>query len=247
MNASSITTVMDDWMPIPSDPRCLIHNTINSMSNLFYEFILVVNIDNCKVEFISMASGLARRMSKYDIQDKSFQYIFETISGLNPKQVDPVFEKIISFYQKADESERPYLSFMADFPFILNEYKSIATYKFAPLSQLGNGKPLHFVVSVSYATGQLENQIMAINTSTGIRKICSLKDSCWIDYQLPQLTPIELSVLALSAQGLSVNEIAPIVSKAIDSVKSIRKRIFTKFNVDNITRAIIFAINNKII
>ncbi len=74
-----------------------------------------------------------------------------------------------------------------------------------------------------------------------------MQENLWNNLEYTPLTPVEMSVLALSAEGKSVPQIAHIIHKAQDTVKSIRKRIFTKLQVSNITEAIISGLNHKII
>jgi DNA-binding CsgD family transcriptional regulator len=57
----------------------------------------------------------------------------------------------------------------------------------------------------------------------------------------------EKEVLLLSAQGKTVEDIAKIVSRSNDSIKSRRRAIFKKLEVKSISEALAFARNYKLI
>lgn len=234
-------------LPIAEDPMSLIHNTINAVSNLFYETVLVMDIHTLNLWYLSIASGLSRRLSSFNLQDKSFSYLVETISGVTPVELQPYLQAIVEHYKRTDAKTRSGLVYMTDMPMLLNEGISWATYRFSPLSEDEHGTPKSFVVAISFATGNLEKKVMVMNQRDGRRDLYDLATSQWDDWKIPELTPIEINVLALSAQGLSVNDISRALRKAVDTIKSARKRIFRKFQVENITQAILYALNNKVI
>ena len=69
----------------------------------------------------------------------------------------------------------------------------------------------------------------------------------WMEMSRPELKDMEREVLKLSAMGYTMNEIADIVSRSFDTVKSYRKSLLEKLDVANISEAISFAINYRLI
>lgn len=69
----------------------------------------------------------------------------------------------------------------------------------------------------------------------------------WITTEGVKLSIGEKEVLLLSAQGKTVDEIAKIVSRSKDSIKSRRRAIFEKLDVKSISEALAFARNYKLI
>ena len=57
----------------------------------------------------------------------------------------------------------------------------------------------------------------------------------------------EKEVLRLSMQGYTMKDISEHVSKSLDTVKTYKRRIFEKLEVENITEAISYAINNNLL
>lgn len=245
--SKNITIDMEKMPQMAEYPMSLIYNTINSVSNLFYETVLVIDMCTLNLWFLSLASGLSKRLSSFNLQDRSFPYLVETISGITSVELKVYLEAIVEHYKRTETTSKSGLVYMTDMPMLLNEGKSWATYRFSPLSEDIKGNPVHFIVAVSFATGYLEKKLMAMNQHDGKREIYNPMTSQWNEWKIPKLTAIEINVLALSAQGFSVNEIAQALHKAVDTIKSARKRIFRKFQVENITQAVLYALNNKVI
>ena len=63
----------------------------------------------------------------------------------------------------------------------------------------------------------------------------------------PELKEMEKEVLKLSAMGYTMNEIADKINRSFDTVKSYRRTLLEKLEVANISEAISFAINYRLI
>jgi DNA-binding NarL/FixJ family response regulator len=69
----------------------------------------------------------------------------------------------------------------------------------------------------------------------------------WITVEGVKLSIGEKEVLLLSAQGMTVDEVAKQVNRSKDSIKSRRKSIFEKLEVKSISEALAFVRNYKLI
>ncbi len=74
-----------------------------------------------------------------------------------------------------------------------------------------------------------------------------LDNGRWEEQPAIRLIESERQTLLLSAQGYTIEQIADRISRTPDSVKSYRRKLFEKLEVDNITEAISFAMNEKLI
>lgn len=54
---------------------------------------------------------------------------------------------------------------------------------------------------------------------------------------------MEEEILALSAQGYTMSDMADMLCRSVDTVKASKKRLFTKLGVRNIASALSFASN----
>ena len=93
---------------------------------------------------------------------------------------------------------------------------------------------------VSTNSGSGNVRIMKNNSST-IWNYSIINDK-WTQDSMVVLTDIERAVLRLSIQGKREKEICDEIYRSIDGLKSIKKKIFYKMEVNNITEAVSFAI-----
>ena len=62
-----------------------------------------------------------------------------------------------------------------------------------------------------------------------------------------KLSSREIEILQLSTRGFTINEIAESIYVSPDTVKFHRRKLFDKLDVTNISEAIMYATNNKLI
>lgn len=62
-----------------------------------------------------------------------------------------------------------------------------------------------------------------------------------------EFSEAEKEVLRLSAMGFTMNEIADEIHRSFDTIKAYRKSLFEKLGVDNISEAISYAMNHRLI
>ncbi|MCM1484089.1 MAG: helix-turn-helix transcriptional regulator [Muribaculaceae bacterium] len=218
-----------------------------AFSNLFYEFMFIADIRTGRITYVANSSGLATRVLKHDFTHSTVRLLIETISGSDAGKLSRIFNIIRTYYDNAPAADRSHLLFMTDMQYIFDvEGKSNALYKFTPLAE-PDGELNSMLISISFSAGHYHDKILMINTRTFDRMVYDMDTYLWEPLTYDALSPIETAVLALSAEGRSIPQIATAVNRAYDSVKSIRKRIFSKLKVSNITEAIICGINYKII
>ena len=70
-----------------------------------------------------------------------------------------------------------------------------------------------------------------------------LREHCWKKKYIPELSEMEQEILALSAQGYTMSDMADMLCRSVDTVKASKKRLFTKLGVRNIASAVSFASN----
>lgn len=69
----------------------------------------------------------------------------------------------------------------------------------------------------------------------------------WEEHAATLLNETEKAILTLSIQGLTINAIAESAHLAVDSVKLARHRLYEKLEVNNISEAISYATNYKLL
>jgi DNA-binding NarL/FixJ family response regulator len=82
-----------------------------------------------------------------------------------------------------------------------------------------------------------ENKVYNYNLDKGL----------WEDSEKISLSKREKEILLLSTRAFNINEIANEIFVSPDTVKFHRRKLFEKLEVTNISEAIVYATNNKLI
>lgn len=110
-----------------------------------------------------------------------------------------------------------------------------------------NGKIWLAICVVSYSAQDNPGHIIMKKNGSDVYWEYSLIDHKWHKDKIKALTEEERSILLLSAQGYKMEEIASQICKSVDTVKFYKRRLFDKLEVKNITEALSFASNNRLI
>ena len=222
-------------------------HTINAMSNLFYELILIADVNTGNIVYLSINSQLNKRLAMYQLEKRTLQYFVETIAPEHIGQFRAILSIIKDSYGSTVTEERNNIIYTTDLHVTLNDKHEMATFRMSPLVEDEDGNLSQMIFAIGFSATKQKGIIMETNIERSQRRIFDLMVGEWQEFKVPVLTPIETAVLSCSAQGLSVPEIAETLNRAVDTIKSARKRIFKKLKVDNITRAIMVAIDYKLI
>lgn len=110
-----------------------------------------------------------------------------------------------------------------------------------------SGKLWLSICSVTTGSIAQKENLMIICHQLGRRFSFDWSKKEWIQQQTIDLKPEELFVLQYAVMGEPISQIADKMCKSVDSIKSYRRSIFLKLGVNNITEAITFAKNTRLI
>lgn len=214
---------------------------LSGLNNLLYETIFIININDGKLSYISNKSEMAKN---YDTMPSTLAKLI----GKKDSELTELFEAIQAGYNKMDVGNRKDLIFIADTTYNVGVMKrQTITIKLTPLQE-DFTLPLTLMIGIlSISSSIRTDSLHMFNTEIHKNMIYDFETQTWKPTGFPVLTDLQKQVIFLSAKGLTVPEISPIIFRAPDSVKSIRRRIFEKLGVVNITEAIIYAMNYKLI
>lgn len=151
------------------------------------------------------------------------------------------------FFNNKPVEERELFTISYDFHIMNNGDKTLINHKLTPLAMDGSG---HMWLAVCYVSISNHNtpgniEVRKIGQSNFWRYDMDLDR--WRNIEGVRLSAGEREVLLLSAQGMTVDEIAKKVNRAKDSIKSRRRSIFEKLEVKSIAEALAFARNYKLL
>ena len=220
-------------------------STSQLLDNLYYNDIFVINLSSNNIEYTSNKHNCT--FLEKDFIGQSYTKLIEHFSKFATNRFKDIINAIIQLYTDSPVDIRNKLIFMTDIECHLVNHKYI-TCKFAPFGEDFHSTPILLACSIELSTCSYIDKIIALNSLTSDKFIYNIKNKKWtIENNAEQLTDTEKSIIAMSAMGLTVPEIANKLNKAPDTIKSAKKRIFLKLKVYNITQATIYAINNNLL
>ena len=95
------------------------------------------------------------------------------------------------------------------------------------------------------SSGSVSGQIEVTSSTSGNR--WRFEDGRWKPCSSICLTENERTMLRMAAEGLTMDKMAERLHRSADTIKSYRRSSFIKLGVNNITEAVVAAINKKLI
>lgn len=216
------------------------------MSNLILWQLIIYDIVNDKITFLQNSYQLDQRYN-IRILGSSINVFAKLMSTENKSDLLRIIRIMYEKYAHSPQPNRSGLLFITDIKFSLEEGTTSISLNFTPLAEDNRGQLSSLLCSVSLSTGMFLRGLYALDSVSNKRQFFDLNKGYWSTISYQELTPPELSVMLLSAQGLSVKETAETLHISLEGIRSIRKRILRKLDVKGITQAILRAINLKML
>lgn len=143
--------------------------------------------------------------------------------------------------------EKLQYTFSCDFHFINGKKKLMVRHTLTPLMLTENGKIWLALCSISPSTKNKVGNIVLKKEHEQWFYTYSLTTHEWSKKESIALTETEKDILRLSLQGYTMKDMSIILFKSMDTIKAYKKRIFNKLEVRNITEALSYAINYKLL
>ncbi|WP_198171562.1 response regulator transcription factor [Mucilaginibacter aquatilis] len=153
-----------------------------------------------------------------------------------------------NFYDKLAPEQRQQYSITYDFH-LLNKDGSrvLINHKLTPLFLTPDQKIWKAICIVSIAHRKTAGNAFIYKQGDDTIWQLDVETGVWCKNTKPRLSPREIEILRLHAQGLTINQIAEKIFVAPDTVKYHRRHIFEELNVKNMTEALSYAVSSRII
>lgn len=184
--------------------------------------------------------------SAQDVRKSGYNFYLDHVPPDELTMLSEINEAGVQFYNKLPVSERLNYTISYDFHLIQpNKRRILINHKLTPLVL---DDEYNIWLSLCVVTHSPNNEPgNVIITRRGGKQKGSLRYDLlakeWVAQKRISLTPRQKEILALSAQGITMNEIAKELDISSDTVKLHKKNIFEKLQVKNMVKAIHYATN----
>ncbi|AZJ35259.1 response regulator transcription factor [Tenacibaculum singaporense] len=221
---------------------------IKAFARTTYKSIYVIDYQKKGFEFVSENPLFLCGHTAEEVKEMGYLFYFNYVIPEDLELLLKINTVGFDFYEKIPIQERIYHSISYDFHLKNQEGKILLiNQKLTPLFLTNEGKIWKAICIISISNEQNSGNIKI--SKKGENKIFryDLKGNFWKVEEKIELSNREKEILRFSVRGFTINEMAETMYVSPDTVKFHRRKLFEKLEVANISEAIVYATNNKLI
>lgn len=221
---------------------------IKAFSRTTYSSIYVIDYEKKGFDYVSDNPLFLCGLTPNEVKEMGYEFYFKHVP---PEDIDLLLKiNTIGFdlYETKPLEERKDYTISYDFLLKTEEGKSILiNQKLTPIFLNEEGKVWKALCVVSLSTKLNSGNITVYKKGKGIVYKYDLEGDYWKTIEEIKLTNREKEIIQYSIRGYAIKEIAEKIFVSPDTVKFHRKKLFEKLDVTNISEAIRYATNNKLV
>lgn len=222
--------------------------SIEAFARTTYKSIIVIDYQKRGFEYVSENPLFLCGNSSEEVKNMGYAYYFKNVIEEDLDLLFKINTVGFDFYEKIPLEDRLSYTISYDYHIINQESKRVlVNQKLTPMFLTQEGKIWKAICIKSLSSKENSGNIRIYKDNENKMFCYNLDGNYWETREKLQLSSREREILIYSARGFTINEIADAIFVSPDTVKFHRKKIFEKLEVANITEAISFATNNKLI
>ncbi|MCC2590314.1 response regulator transcription factor [Chryseobacterium sp. MFBS3-17] len=221
---------------------------VEALCRVTYRSMYVIDYQLKKFEYVSKNPLFLCGHSPLEVLEMGYDFYFKHVAPEDLEMLIKVNEVGFNFFDKSSPEDRKKFCFSYDFHLINeNKEKILINHKLTPIFITEEGKIWKALCVVSLSPNTSAGNIILHKEGSPFIWKLNLAAEKWVEEEKVKLSERELQILRFYAQGLTINQIAENIFLAPDTVKFHRRKLFDKLNVKNITEALAYATNYKLI
>lgn len=221
---------------------------IKAFARTTYKSIYIIDYQKKGFEYVSDNPLFLCGHTSEEVKEMGYAFYFKYVTPPDLDLLLKINTVGFDFFEKLPIEERLFYTISYDFNIKNQEKKTILiNQKLTPLFLNNDGKVWKAICIISLSTEQHSGNIKIYKQGDNKMFTYNLEGKYWKTEEKITLTNREKEILQYSARGFKINEIAESIFVSPDTVKFHRKKLFEKLEVANISEAIVYATNNKLI
>ncbi|GEN71968.1 MULTISPECIES: response regulator transcription factor [Chryseobacterium] len=221
---------------------------VKTFARITYKSIYIIDYQKKTFEYVSDNPLFLCGHSPSEVQQLGYAFYFKHVKPDDLELLLKINEVGFNFYENIPVEERKQYIISYDFHLVKDNKKNILiNHKLTPLFLTNEGKIWKAMCIVSLSQNNKSGNIEILKDGSDEIWKFNLSQNEWVKSAKIKLTDREKEILFLYAQGLTINEIAEKIYLTPDTVKFHRRKLFDKISVQNITEALAYATNNKLL
>jgi DNA-binding CsgD family transcriptional regulator len=228
------------------DADCLV-NTIASVSGVIYQSLYVVDYLRQKFLYVSDNPLFLCGNTADEVKKMGFQYYFRNVPEKEQGMMTELNRAGFYFLNQIPVSERTDYAMGYDFHLLNGTHQMLVHHQITPLMLLNAGEVWLAACAVSLSSHSNAGNLIMRKIGQADFWEYAFDDHAWHMNVGAKLNVREKNILSLSARGYTVPEIADKLHVSQETIKTNKKNLFEKLDVENIVEALIFATNYKLL
>ena len=222
--------------------------TIDAFARTTYKSIYVIDYQKKGFEYVSDNPLLLCGHTPQEVKEMGYAFYFKYVIESDLELLLTINRVGFDFYEKIPLAERKQYTISYDYHLKNQEGKKILiNQKLTPLFLTNEGKIWKAICIISLSNESQSGNIKIFKKGDNKLFNYNIEGDFWKETKVIELSSREKEILRYSVRGYTINEVAEAIFVSPDTVKFHRKKLFDKLDVANISEAIAYATNNKLI
>lgn len=220
---------------------------VDSIARVSYHSFYIIDYYKKKFLYVSDNPLFLCGLTSEEVKSEGYMFYLRHVPTEEQEILNEMNRAGFAFYNKLPLEEKLKYTISYNFNLLNKNKKLLINHKLTPCVLDRKGEIWLAVCVVSLCPVDTLGNIMIRKTGETDYWEYSLEGHRWKERKGITLTEREKDVLILSAQGYTMKDIANRLCVGIDTVKFHKRKLFEKMEVRNITEALSFATNSKLI
>ncbi|WP_196895932.1 response regulator transcription factor [Aureivirga marina] len=221
---------------------------VKAFARTTYKSIYLIDYQKKGFEYVSDNSLFLCGHTSEEVKKMGYAFYFKYVIPSDLELLLKINTVGFEFYDKIPLEERKEHTISYDFHIKNQEGKIILiNQKLTPLFLTKEGKIWKALCIISLSAEQNSGNIKIYKKGDNKVYKYDLEGEYWKATEKIKLSNREKEILQYSTRGYTINEIAQAIFVSPDTVKFHRRKLFEKLEVINISEAIAYATNNRLI
>lgn len=180
-----------------------------------------------------------------DIKKKGLEFFCDHVSPREQQLLREVNSRGLAMFNSMPLRERSDYTLSYNFHILCGKKKKLIHHLITPLQVSEDGQIRFVLCSISLSHRNTTGHFVLHSMGAKSYYEYLSNEHRWKKKNIPKLSEVEREVLALSAQGYTMTDMADVLCRSVDTVKACKKKLFSKLGVRNIAGALSFVTNYK--
>lgn len=222
--------------------------SIDAFARTTYKSLYVIDYQKKGFDYVSDNPLFLCGNTAEEVKEMGYAFYFKHVVEADLNLLLKINTIGFEYYERVPVEERKNYTISYDFHLVNKAgEKTLINHKMTPLFLTEEGKLWKAIAIISLSSESKSGNIRVTNKKDNKVFNYDLDGDFWKETEVIKLTSREKEILHYSVRGYTINEVAEAIFVSPDTVKFHRKKLFDKLDVANISEAIAYATNNKLV